>query len=230
MKIDDILNSKPLYGKVLIETFSRNSTLSYGSLDLHVKVGQAMGASDRTATGDGEHMERSGRVIAACDGVKPTEKNNYETDIEVEPGDEVWFSSSAFATSEREGRLFKVDDRTFIVMDYHRLYMKERDGVSQMLNGYMLLEPVEKYRDSIIELPKKEYYSDIYRLAKRGEPIRYIGKYYDDPAIKEGDYVYTRFKHYPKLEELGHRYYSDKTYYIVQPKEIVGTVKLPIKQ
>jgi hypothetical protein len=230
MKIDDILNSKPLPGKVLIETFGRNSTLTYGSLNLHVKVGEAIGASDMTATGDGEHMERSGIVIAACDRVEPTEKNNYETDIEVESGDEVWFSSSAFATSEREGRLFRIDDRTFIVMDYHRLYMKERNEVSQMLNGYMLLEPVEKKHDSIIHRPTTEYYSDVYRLAKRAEPIRYVDKYYDDPAVKEGDYVYTRFKHYPKLEELGHRYYSDKTYYIVQPKEIVGTVKLPIRQ
>lgn len=230
MKIDDILNAKPLPGKVLIEVFDKNSTLSYGSLNLHVKVGEAIGASDRTATGDGEHMERSGKVVAVCDYVKPTEKYNYDTKVEVGAGDEVWFSSSAFAVSEREGRLFKVDERRFIIMDYHRLYMRERDGESQMLNGYMLLEAVEKVNDSIIELPSPEYYEDVYRLVKRAEPIEYVDKYYDDPAIKEGDLVYTRFKNYPKLEEMGHRHYSDKTYYIVQPKEIVGTVNLPIKQ
>lgn len=220
MEINKPEQFKPLPGKILVEIFDRNKTI--GKLELLVpNTDTAIGSSDMTATGDGQHMERNGTVVAVCDRVKPTEKFNYYTDIEIEPGDEVYFSSSAYAKAFRERGYYTCGDRNFVIIDYHRLYMT----ANKMINGYMLLEAVEKSESDTIISPETKYYKDIYRLVKRGKPIEYVDKYHDDSSINEGDFVMTRFDKYPKLEESGHEHYSDNTYYIVQPKEIVGTVK-----
>jgi len=221
----DLPNIKMQPGKILVEIFGQNETLNAGDIKLHVNVGKAYGTSDMTATGDGEHMERSGKVAAKCNRVEPTQKYNYYTDIDLEIGDEVWFPSSAYAKATRNLGVFTYKERQFIIIDYHLLYMKQNDHGSEMINGYMLCKSVEKCVSNLVVAPKDVYYEDVFLLAKRGKPIEYINRYYDDPSIKEGDYILTRFKHYPKLEEMGHKYYSDETYYVIQPKEIVAIVK-----
>ncbi len=223
---------RPNANKVLVEYFDLNKTIKLTEdIDLTVSQDKNYSVSDGTSTGEGRHTERMGRVVAVCDSLKTevgtVDKSgvakvqrtwDWETDIEIEPGDWVWWPSSEFANAPK----FYHGERKFVVVDYHKLRMKQNEDGSRMLNDNILLEAVEKKHEGLIEKPFKEYYKDIYKLVKRGTPVRYTRKYYDDPEFKEGDYVMIRFNVAPKLEETGHRYFDDRDLYVVQAKDLIA--------
>lgn len=215
--------------KVLIEYFNQNEELHYGDISLKVQP-HNYASSDLTSSGRGRHLERSGVAVKVCDRIKThvryTRKGNEQqikwnwyTDVEITPGEKVWFPSSAFDNAPK----FHYGGRNFLVTDYHRLYMSE----SRMLNGYLLCEKVQKpASSSVISDPTIKYYDQIYRVFRRGNPVTYIRLYQDIPEyISEGDYIMTRGDVYPKLEEEGHKMFSDKTLYIFQGKEVISKVE-----
>lgn len=214
--------------KVLIEYFNTNEELKLKGLNLKI-IPKNYGSSDSLSTGKGRHLERTGKVIKTCNRltnyVHTTYKGNlkrkywnWNTDIEINEGDYVWFSSSNFDNAHK----FTYDGRNFLVMDYHRLYMNE----NHLLNGYMLCEKVEQPQKSkLIHSPKKTYYDYIYKVYMRAHPIEYTKEHLEIPnSIGSGDYIMVRFDIYPKLEEAGHKYFSDKELFIFQTKEVIAQV------
>jgi len=209
---------------VLVEYFDLNEKMKMDSgVELFVQVGKSYGASDKTASGEGRHMERTGKVVSVPEKLT-TKKHKWKTEVNVQKGDYVWFSSSSFSGAHK----FYSGDRRFALLDYHQLYMRQRDGEDEMLNGYCLAEKVKQPAPSnIIVAPKDKYFDNVFRLFNRGAQIDYEQDiYYDDPRFKTGDLVRARFNAYPLLEEPGHRLYSNKELMVFQAKELIGWVEM----
>lgn len=212
----------PPNNMVLIEYFDMNKTARYGDLEIMVKPGVDYANSDKTSSGKGRHLERTGKVIVSCDKLTHDKRYPWKTDIKVKEGDWVWFPSSAF---DRAKDKFEEKGRKFVFMNYHKLYMRAKEDEYEMLNGYILAEKIKKKKEGTLVAPYEEFYGDIYRLIKRGDVVDFEGHFFDDPGIKEGDNIMTwGDKPKPLLEETGHKFFDNKDYHIFQTKEIVATV------
>lgn len=222
------LNKTPGNGYVLIEYFNKNQEIRYGSLtlDVPVKKHDFGNSKDHTASSNIlEHSEREGIVVSVCEKMDKG-SHDFHSDIEVEEGDRVWFNAHAFVNSQK----FTYGDRKFALMDYKRLYMKERNAFYEMLNGYVLAEREPKPEsNSLIDAPEKQYFGNIFRIYKRGTPVVYEDSedvYSDFEDLYEGELILTRQPEYPKLEEIGHKSFSEKDLYVFQLKEAFAKVEL----
>jgi co-chaperonin GroES (HSP10) len=221
------LDITPAPGGVLIEYFDKNRTIKYGGLELHAPVQKHDfgNLKDHTATSNVmQHSEREGVVRAVCKTIRDRRDYDFKTQVAVAGGDKVWFGAHPFKHSQG----FTYQGRTLALMDYRTLLMRERDGESYMLNGYVLAERVERESPSkIIASPFKEFYPNIFRVVKTGQPVEYkLSAYKDIDDLEEGDLVLTRFTDYPLLEEKEHRSYSDRSLYIIQTRDIFAKVEL----
>jgi hypothetical protein len=229
--LDDV---KMMPNRVLVEYFNKNEEAHFGDVSLKI-LPYNFGSSELTGTGRGRHLERMGKVLKVCNRLK-TRQNfsgqqkpyrywNWLTDIQIQEGQWVWFSSSVFDNAPK----LKYRERNLMIVDYHQLYMSEE----KMLNGYVLGEKVKKPNPSkILHAPKEEHYDNIYRVYRKADSIEYLIEYVDIlDFIEEGDYITTRFEFpYPLLEEPGHRFFSDRELHVFQSKEIMSKTEIHEQQ
>lgn len=222
------LKGTPGHGLVLVEYFNKNRKIKFNSLELYspVKKYDFGNSKDHTANSNIlKHSERKGVVISVCDNIRLGSYDFYSK-IEVKKGDKVWFNAHAFINSKK----FTYRNRKFVLIDYKRLYMKEYNKNYKMLNGYVLAEREPKpLSNGLIVIPEKQYFGNIFRIYKRGMPVKYVDNeniYSDFKDLYEGELVLTRQPEYPKLEEIGHKNFSNKNFYCFQTKEIFAKIKL----
>lgn len=218
----DSLNIKPLPGQVLIETFDKNEKMQYGELELYTPVQEYDFGNPNEGTATShimKHSEKEGRIIAICDYIKNNRGDfDFEIEVECKEGDWVWFNAHAFQNSQK----LTYKGRKLTLLDYRQLYMREE----KMLNGYVLATREPRPQESeVIVSPFKEYYPNLFRIVKRGDPIKYTVEVYNDfEDMKEGDLVVTKMFDYPKLEEAGHRRLYEEEVVVLQTKEIYAKV------
>ena len=168
----------------------------------------------------------------------------WDTDIDLEIGDLVWFN---FIESLNTNEI-QIDDKVLRFLPYQDCYAckrsplivfggqimrypfpSEEDEVI-MLNGYVLLEPIPLARLSELDhLSQEKVYTDRGIVAYVGKPNRaYVNKNYsDNPDIEEGQTAYLMPGYTPFLLERTSslaNFNGDKLYYCVQNRRIAFAV------
>lgn len=130
-------------------------------------------------------VERMPRVIGNGYDWKPKHEINV--------GDRVYFPIVRFF----DYPVLKIDDDYFLVVDYFDIYMRERDGVREPVNGYVIFRnetKKEKYLDYEVEKP-----SEWFTIEKMGQEVEYEYEELNyEREFKEGDRVILNvppFKH-----------------------------------
>jgi len=102
-----------------------------------------------------EHTERRGRVVKTVEKFVPgrtgREVTMWQTDIDIEIGDEVYFNYFDKINSY----LYRYQERNFVLMPYTAIILARRGKRTIMCNGYVLLEklpPDEK--KGLIYIPR----------------------------------------------------------------------------
>jgi co-chaperonin GroES (HSP10) len=183
------------------------------------------------------HENRTGIVVDICDKltIKPRVKNYdsdkdkmwksqqsgmmWETDIELEIGDEVIFGHDA----NMESYKIIVDGRLYAFIDYGDIFARKREGEITPINGYILFGNVYK-TESALDY-EKDVIQDKYGI------VKYIGKpnksYFrsgreDDQSVefKVGDKVLFFKKFYGSMryyiEDEMHRKFADEDLFAAQ--------------
>ena len=149
--------------------------------------------------GTGSHAadvaEVHGRMVKCCDKLLFDKGDPYtmgwETSIQVQEGDEVWFNFIASTTCDA----LEVDGELYLLLPYSDLFVAKRGETVIPLNGYVLLEEVKKEEVSFLYLAETDKVDQ-----KRGI-VRYVGEpnrsyrveaWSDDIDIAEGDLVQLR--------------------------------------
>jgi co-chaperonin GroES (HSP10) len=187
------------------------------------------------------HANRNGIVVSVCEHLNFSQNsyawnniqgkeykidylNGVETDrdIEIVPGDRVWFSyldglnCKEYAQLEfEEINAIKIQYK-YKLLKHDSLRLMEHEGIKQTLNGYVLVEPIIEKKSELLEVvdKKKDFNKGIVRYM--GTPNRtYKTKTnFDDFDFKPGDTIY--FKNYNVEFEYA---------YLKQIKENIWTVR-----
>jgi co-chaperonin GroES (HSP10) len=149
----------------------------------------------------------------------------WKTTMDLKQGDIVWVSSNALVIAEQHGGTIEADKEIYYVIQYSELIMVKRGKNVKMLNGFMLLEPVDE-PDSVVERAKKsgivipditkqKKKSDKYAIVRYiGEPVEYLFNNKDRmdyPEIKLGDTVLMSWGANRRLEN-GEKYLDGREY------------------
>lgn len=177
-----------------------------------------------------------GRVVKLPDKLYYNEEDihnsfPWDTDIDLEIGDLVWFNFiETLNTNE-----IQIGNKVLRFIPYQDVYAAKRKNkwlVDQviMLNGYVLLEPIPLPSLSKLDhLSHDKVYTDRGIVAYVGKPNRaYVNKNYsDNPDIEVGQTAYLMPGYTPFLLErqssLAH-FNGDKLYYCVQNRRIALSV------
>lgn len=160
----------------------------------------------------------------------------WETKMNVKPGDKVWFqkleaiialgriADPAIADYEENTAYYIHEGRIRIFIPYSALFFVERNSKTIMLNGYSLIEPIEKQYDFPFDIPdtmKKDEVriGKIVALGEPNESYDFEG-YVDSVSYNVGDVVYfTRYQNDPQFD------YKQKKLYKIQRRFIIGLIK-----
>lgn len=205
--LDTIEGFKPVNGFVLVGNPTKTDKIGSLLIDTSYKPE--------------DHVEIINEVIAVPGTAKCSE---WETDMQLQVGDKVWVSRLTIMKAEK----IYVGEITYLKVPYESIILAKRGEEIIMLNGYVLLEPIQKAKiksDLIILAPSKEEHQD------RGI-VRYMGipnKRYtdetqsDDCDISIGDRVLLGRKYNPKLESSYHENIGN--YLVAQRRYVIAKLE-----
>jgi len=186
----------------------------------------------------------TGEVITLCDDLYFSKtggngiSNKYDTAIEIQVGDKVYFHYNDMEKCRSQGRIFKCENEYYIIHRYGSLFCMKRGDTTTMLNGWILMEPYvdDKYKDSKILVPdsvRGKASSLISRVAFVGKPC--LGYYEDKSMIDDhvdvsvGDLViFDKNSDIPLQYSMLSNLEGKKTFYRMQRKDLKATVDLHI--
>ena len=186
----------------------------------------------------------TGEVIALCSDLYFSKtggngiSNKYDTTIEIQVGDKVYFHYNDMEKCRSEGRIFKCEKEYYIIHTHGSLFCMKRGDDITMLNGWILTEPYisDKYKDSKILVPD----SVRGKVSSLISIVSFIGKpclgYYEDKVmiddhvdIKAGDLViFDKNSDLPLQYSLLSNLEGRKTFYRMQRKDLKATVDFHI--
>jgi len=174
----------------------------------------------------------------------------WKTEMELREGDTVFYNYLAGSTAlgleqnnygqnYTDKRVITVegDDSIYIMVKYDRIYVAKRNDDVIPLNGFMLIEPMEKkYVDTFLHIPemvkttnaKSSTYGIVRHKGSR------LSEYHDRPMYKDpsdrelqvGDLVAMNDVSDIPLEwDLHSEFEGSKTFYRVQGKDIYAIIK-----
>ena len=213
-----------------------------------IKLDSGMVLYIDTTTQNPRYATTQGVVVDIPDSLvccKPKNGNalEWETPLQIRPGDKVWFQYDALITAIKEPSMHYVQDgKLYILVNYRWLYVAKRywetykEWQTIPLNGYCLCEPVyadeypwlvEKYFSSILVVDKHVKIPNVVKVKHLAEPnTRYQDKVYsDDMTVKEGDLVLT-VKHadIPLEYDLYRSFDAKNEIYRVQRRNMVAVI------
>jgi hypothetical protein len=236
IELETIDNLRLMPNNVLIRIDSRNDI---------VRMKNGVELVLNTSYAEGEHKPCWGTIVKCCDKLNTPAKDasgrrmnkfavttnrRWEPEfIQLKPNDIVFFSFLAGNNAER----ILCNNQEYYFLDYNELILFVRDGETEMLNGYMLLFPIEKDdMERGIQRPFKENEERMYTVVDVGKSNKRYYEYdnmtrrpmYSDVEVKRGCVVYVKYPVLPKLEYDTHRTYGDveQDYYVCQKKDILG--------
>ncbi len=237
MKISSIESVKPMTNKVLVRIESRYINT--------IKVGDQEISLD-TSFEPEQHTTSKGVVVAVCDKLthgKDGNKMPWETDIEIIPGDQVYFSWMAVDRAfGRDAMILQQENQTgeevYIHVDYTDLTLAVRGGNIIMLNGYCLVEPILESdlpeclgKMSFLEVTtaaKKRLSPTWGRIVSTGSCNKsYVGGiYHDDDCVYEGQIIaFVSNSNIPLQYDIHSDLIGNKTLYKIQRRYMLAAIQ-----
>lgn len=128
---------------------------------------------------------RHGTVVRIPDRIVP-DSFDFVPEIEIEPGDEVYFNIVAF----KDSTPIVMDERKFMLVHYKEMYMSVRNGMIKPLNGYGVFSPVKStIKFGHFESEKKVTNHWILRIKPHTYPAELNPRYHFDDIWEIGDKV-----------------------------------------
>ena len=222
-EIDDIHKYRTIHNKVIVKQVTDNTVKKVAGAEIvfptHVRIGKV---AARNAVKYGEVVAVPEKFVARKSGRYQT---RWDTEIEIKVGDIVWCESTAFHNSER---LTDPEENLYYVIDYQSLIVAKRGTEVIMLNGRVLLDPLEPDYKGTIYIPRES--PSICKVIHSGSSNRnYIHKTFEDVDIEEGDLVYVPANQYFPLEDNIWRAFGGK-YYWTQKNQILGLVEVEVEE
>ena len=215
----DRLPKKTINNLVLVETEDIfNGFTTNGGIKL-------VNLTDKESWGDSkefnisEFVMRYGKVVIAPETVTKG-SFNYETEVEIKKGDIVFWNLISFANHIP----LKYNDKLYLLVDYHEIIARERDGGLMPVNGFGLFSPVQK-TEKALEYSVTSHISDEWVLETL--PEKHVR--YDDPDKKasgiweQGDKVRLFVRQSPFKLEGTIRNKLEKELYACQMNFIICT-------
>jgi len=200
------MNYKPKSNIVVVQVDRKNDKVKFDSgVELYID----------TTYQEGRHVERSGKVVAVSEDIQYPKNIEWDTDIEVQEEDWVVFDHLIGIQCDKIDNLY--------LLPYSALIALKNSSGIKPLNGYLLSKKLSYELKTNIEVPHIPTYNDRFEIIYAGKPNRsYIQKnWYDDPHIKQGMKVITRFANYPVAEYDQHLHVLDDEYHYFQRKEVI---------
>lgn len=146
-------------------------------------------------------------------GVRSDENGlQFDTDMDLKKGDQVYFHYLETINAKSRGRIFDVEGKKYMMVRYDMIYFAKRDDDIIMVNGWVLVEPIEHetLKSDIIHIPNSIQENKQEGIVKHiGKPLRAykmnpdVGEENDE--VHEGDHIlFTNFSNIPieyKLHE-----------------------------
>ena len=227
LQLDSLDNFKPISNSVLLRINEKHDKLTYGTLTL----------INDTTYDIGKHAPNKGVVVKVPDKFVYSKTPNintsdWDTDIEVEEGDLVYFDY----LSGIECNKIEHEDKLYYILPYHTLYISKREVYDKLnitkteiipLNGYVLLEPIikeEGYKDFKFEREQAKYATVAYSGSCNK---KYRNKqYYDDSDIRAGEKViYGKVSGLFLEQEEYSSLNGNKRYRIIQRRFLTGIIE-----
>jgi co-chaperonin GroES (HSP10) len=172
------------------------------------------------------HAERWGYIYklppSLVYGQGREETMDWETTIEAEVGDTVWFGFRYAIYA----KTYECDGDWYKVIPYSELHVVKRDGVVIPLNGYILFEdyiPEMESKFQIVSNPDKGYGIARYVGTENTDYILDVWK--DNIEVNEGDHVlFENNTSCWKLEEPFHATFSETTYFVQHRKRVLAVI------
>ena len=229
IELPSISHFKPINNLVLIHI----TPSEYERLASGIFLGDVESITDEHRRYEpAEHAVRMGRVVAVPDVFQYTKTPNigsdWDTEIEIEVGDLVWFSH----TDAYNAQLVRCSGEWYYMMRYTNLILAKRGNSIIMLNGYLLADPVYRYikHPLLIGVIDKELDYSTAIVTHAGKPVRYKSSFYtSNEDIDVGDKVMlANAKAFIWLESDLHLMLDGKKHRVIQRRYVTCKRELPI--
>ena len=188
------------------------------------------------------HADRISEVVMVPEGLyyypglykhkKATESIDWDTDMELLPGDIVWHNFMEL--TDTYNIKVRDDKALYKLLRYEDIYLAKRGEELIMLNGYCLCEEVLRERLSEFDVLDRDIDKNIGRVVlvgKRNRSYRVRSGIRDldgDDMLKVGDIIVKRRPDvHIRLEEDVHARFplgEKKMYFIIQRRDIFATI------
>ncbi len=107
-----------------------------------------------------DFIPRKGKVIALPKYIT-NYKYDYDTTCELQNGDDVFWTPNS--SSEQTVLFCSVFKKKYVLVDYHEIIIRERNGKLMPINGFILLSPVGK-EEIALQYKKTSKISDLWDI------------------------------------------------------------------
>lgn len=158
-----------------------------------------------------KHAATYGTVISCCEKLS----DHLETDMEVKPGDQVFFHYLVISNCIRDKKFVMCNGIPYFMISYGSVYCCKRGEDVIPINGHILVEPVGGgYSEQIdgIYLPESVYTKNHNTIGM----VKYVGKPLkgQKKTANPGDLIcFTKTYNVPLQYELHSNLDGNKTYY-----------------
>lgn len=220
----------------MIKRISKNHVLVEVTCLRHKRVpfGNGMSVIVDPGFAKEQHAQTHGIVREVPEALYFNDKDihgvEFDTDIEVQEGDKVFFHYLQINKAVSGNRYIYKDGKFFIFIKYDSLFCGIRNDEIVMFNGWMLLEPIElavdEAKNYITTLPKDRQEHDplMGKIKHVGAPVKqyfFPGETDEGINVKEGDTVIFLPHSDIPLEYPMHQSLTEK-YFRVQRKELLS--------
>jgi hypothetical protein len=188
-----------------------------------------------------KHSATTGEVISVPEKLFFSYDNglasvDFDVDMELMPGDTVYFHYLSVMNALRDNRFFTVEGEHYLWIKYDSMYVAKRGKEVVPINGWMIMEPiiVDQAISSFLEIPQsmKDKKSEKYARVKHiGAPVRNYLKEKDisevNVKLEEGDVVmYDKHSDIPLQYQL-HADFDGlrNVFFRMQRKDVAGILK-----
>ena len=164
--------------------------------------------------------------------------------MELKRDDTVYVDSFMLATAEKDNRIIECEGVKYYLIPYGDIYFRLVNGKPEMLNGWVMVEPVTEPQADVVKrllksgivLPGITIDNNNRKEMGAGDKlavVRYIGppveKYLETDTevhdeISVGEVVVLKLQHNRRLEIGGAKFFGDKELIITRRERIVGSI------
>jgi len=241
MKIskEDLKFFQPAPNYVLVRSIISMDTVKVGGQELHID----------TSYKPEHHQEVICEVVKIprkliFDRMKPVgESMEWLTTMDLKPGDVVWCNYLSVLKG-KENFQIECEGINYFIINYQRIYLKKVRQSVDMLNGWVLCEPVYideldrtliskmvdiqavKKHDEYEGVARETQYGIVRHLGKPVEAYHNIDAVPDDDYLRVGDMVMFTTPNNVRLEHNLHRHFDGNSYIVSRRNRILGIVEI----